>query len=73
MIAAQPGRLLAASASNALSLGAPDIVARLAADPGVWEQFLNWEEELAQEPGMLDAGTHVLFAIERSAGGTTAA
>jgi hypothetical protein len=66
MIAVQPCRLLAASASNALSLGPADTAGRLAADPEVWEQFLNWEEELAQEPGMLDGGTHILFAIERS-------
>jgi SAM-dependent methyltransferase len=72
MIAAQPCRLLAASASNALSLGPPDTVGQLAADPEVWEQFLNWEEELAQEPGMLDGGTHILFAIECSHDGSTA-
>jgi ubiquinone/menaquinone biosynthesis C-methylase UbiE len=72
MIAAQPCRLLAASASNALSLGPPDAVGHLAADPEVWEQFLNWEEELAQEPGMLDGGTHILFAIERSHDASTA-
>jgi SAM-dependent methyltransferase len=72
LIAAQPCRLLAASASNVLSLGPPDAVANLAADPVVWEQVLNWEEELAQEPGMLDGDTHILFAIERSPDGGTA-
>jgi hypothetical protein len=30
---------------------------------------LDWEEELAQEPGMLDGGTHILFAVERLSGG----
>jgi hypothetical protein len=40
------------------------VLDRLAADPAVWPQFLDWEEELAQEPGMLDGGTHILFAIE---------
>jgi ubiquinone/menaquinone biosynthesis C-methylase UbiE len=65
MIAAQPCRLLASSASNAISLAAPEVLDRLAADPGVWPQFLDWEEELAQEPGMLDGGTHIIFAIER--------
>lgn len=64
MIAAQPCRLLAASASNATSLADPGVLDRLAADPAVWPQFLDWEEELAQEPGMLDGGTHILFAIE---------
>jgi SAM-dependent methyltransferase len=65
MIAAQPCRLLAASASNAISLADPEVLERLAADPGIWPQFLDWEEELAQEPGMLDGGTHIIFAIER--------
>jgi SAM-dependent methyltransferase len=64
MIAAQPGHLLAASASNALSLGDPATLDRLAADPGLWPRLLDWEEELAQEPGMLDGGTHILFAVE---------
>jgi SAM-dependent methyltransferase len=66
MIAAQPCRLLAASASNAMSLGNPEALGRLAADPGVWQRLLDWEEELAQEPGMLDCGTHIIFAVERS-------
>ena len=69
MIAAQPCRLLAASASNAISLADPEVLDRLAADPGVWPRFLDWEEELAQEPGMLDGGTHILFAVERLSGG----
>jgi ubiquinone/menaquinone biosynthesis C-methylase UbiE len=69
MIAAQPCRLLAASASNAISLADPEVLGRLAADPGVWPRFLDWEEELAQEPGMLDGGTHILFAVERLSGG----
>jgi hypothetical protein len=64
MIAAQPGHLPAASASNALSLGDPATLERLAADPGLWPRLLDWEEELAQEPGMLDGGTHILFAVE---------
>jgi ubiquinone/menaquinone biosynthesis C-methylase UbiE len=64
MIAAQPCRLLAASASNAISLADPEVLDRLAADPAVWPRFLDWEEELAQEPGMLDGGTHIIFAIE---------
>jgi SAM-dependent methyltransferase len=66
MIAARPCRLLAASASNAVSLGDPETVGRLAGDPRVWPRFLDWEEELAAEPGMLDGGTHILFAVERT-------
>jgi SAM-dependent methyltransferase len=66
MIARQPGRLLAASASNATSLADSDALARLAADSAWWARFLDWEEELAQEPGALDGGTHILFAVERT-------
>jgi SAM-dependent methyltransferase len=66
MITRQPGRLLAASASNATSLADPDTLGHLAANPGLWARYLGWEEELAQEPGALDGGTHILFAIERT-------
>ena len=66
MIAARPCRLLAASASNAVSLGDPEAVSRLADDPQVWSRFLDWEEELAAESGMLDGGTHILFAAGRT-------
>jgi ubiquinone/menaquinone biosynthesis C-methylase UbiE len=65
MIAGQPCRLLAASASNAISLGDPGALEGLAADPRLWTRLLGWEEELAQEPGMLDGGTHILFAVEK--------
>lgn len=47
MVVAQPCRLLAAPASNAIVLAAPEVLDRLAADPGVWSQFLDWEDELA--------------------------
>jgi SAM-dependent methyltransferase len=56
MIARQPGRLLAASASNAVSLADPATPDRLGASRGLWTRFLDWEEELAQEPGALDGG-----------------
>ena len=65
MISGQPCRLLAASASNAISLGDHSALERLAADQQLWSRLLDWEEELAQEPGMLDGGTHILFAVEK--------
>lgn len=64
MIEALPCRLLAASASNATSLADAESLAWLAADPGRWRRYLDWEEELAQEPGAIDSGTHILFAVE---------
>jgi SAM-dependent methyltransferase len=66
MIARQPCQLLAASASNATSAGDVDALERIAANADWWMRFLDWEEELAQEPGTLDGGTHTLFALRRT-------
>jgi hypothetical protein len=60
-----PCRLLGASASNFLSCGDQDTVAALEADTSLWPVFLDWEEELCAEPGTLDGGTHLLFALQR--------
>jgi SAM-dependent methyltransferase len=57
--------LLAASASNCLSLGDQEAMARVRADPVLWPRFLDWETELAAEPGALDGGTHLVFAVKR--------
>ena len=65
MFARLPCTLLAASASNAASAGDPDALEQLAANADWWSRFLDWEEELTQEPGALDGGTHTLFASER--------
>lgn len=65
MIDGLPGRLVAASASNATSVGDGDALKWLAAEPGRWERYLDWEEELAQEPGAIDGGTHILFGVRR--------
>ena len=64
MIDVLPCRLLAASASNATSLGDAAALEWFAGEPGRWQRYLDWEEELAQEPGALDGGTHILFAVE---------
>ncbi len=65
LIAEAPCRLLAASASSAISPERAELLVRVAADPELWTRFLDWEERLAQEPGALDGGTHILFAVER--------
>jgi hypothetical protein len=54
------------AAAHAKTVGDPGTVGRLTEDPQVWSRFLDWEEELAAEPGMLDGGTHILFAVERT-------
>jgi SAM-dependent methyltransferase len=65
MIARMPCQLLGASASNFLSSGDQQVVARIEQDPPLWKLMLDWEEEYCAEPGALDSGTHVLFAVER--------
>lgn len=64
MLEFMPCRILAASASNATSLAAPEALAWLTSEPTRWQRYLDWEEELAQEPGAIDGGTHILFALE---------
>ena len=57
--------LAASSASNCLSLGDQDAMARVRSQPALWARFLNWEAQLAAEPGALDGGTHIVFAVIR--------
>jgi SAM-dependent methyltransferase len=53
---------LAMSASNWGSLGDPEALELLEADPGRWARFLDHEVDACAEPGALDGGTHLLFA-----------
>ena len=55
---------VAASASNWASLGDAAALARLEADAGRWERFLEHEVAACAEPGALDGGTHILFAAK---------
>jgi 2-polyprenyl-3-methyl-5-hydroxy-6-metoxy-1,4-benzoquinol methylase len=66
LVSAMPCRLLAASASNCLSLADTQTVETLESDPQHAAWFLDWEARLCREPGALDAGTHIIFAVERS-------
>ncbi len=65
LIAAQPCRLVAASASNCMSLADAGVVEAFEADAQRLEWFIDWEVHLCREPGALDGGTHTLFAIRR--------
>ncbi len=65
MIASLPCSLLGASASNFLSSGDQEVVRQIEHDPALWNLMLDWEEEYCAEPGALDSGTHLLFAVER--------
>jgi SAM-dependent methyltransferase len=63
LIVTRPCRLLEASAANFLSVRADSALSGL--DSKAWEQFLSWEEEACRAPGALDAGTHIMVALER--------
>lgn len=65
MIEGLPCSLVGASASNFLSSGDQEVVRLIEQDRDLWELFLDWEEEYCGEPGALDSGTHLLFALER--------
>jgi SAM-dependent methyltransferase len=69
LAAGAPGRFVAASASNCMSLGDADVVAQIEADPDRWAWFLDWEERMCRESGAVDGGTHTLFAFRRDPGG----
>jgi ubiquinone/menaquinone biosynthesis C-methylase UbiE len=60
-----PCELEVASASNAISSGDQEALDMFERDADRWERLLTWEEQLAKEPGTLDAGTHILFAVRR--------
>jgi SAM-dependent methyltransferase len=59
------GALVAASASNCMSLADADVVAGIEADAERWKWFIDWEAKMCREPGALDGGTHILFAFRR--------
>jgi len=62
LVAASGGQIVAASASNWLSLGAAEPLDYFETDASRWAAFLDWEERLCAEPGAIDGGTHLLFA-----------
>jgi SAM-dependent methyltransferase len=66
LITTRPCRLLEASAANFLSVRADGALADLNAQ--TWEQFLGWEETACRARGALDAGTHIMVALERQPG-----
>lgn len=65
MIELEPCHLVAASASNWLSLSEESVISELEADDQLWPWFLDWETAICREPGALDGGTHILFAVRR--------
>lgn len=64
LVGAAGGHLVATSASNWASLGDAPSLATLEADPDRWARFLDHEVAACAEPGAVDGGTHILFAVE---------
>lgn len=71
LVATAGADLLAISASNWASLDHPDTVAALEADPERCTRFLTHEAAACREPGALDGGTHILFAVSAPMSATT--
>lgn len=65
MITRLPCRLRSASSSNFLSLGDQQVLGAIEQDATLWGLLLDWEEKYCGEPGALDGGTHLLFAVQR--------
>lgn len=60
-----PCELVAASASNCLSMRTEEALKQLEHEPDLWEQFLAWELAFCREPGALDSGTHIIAVVQR--------
>jgi SAM-dependent methyltransferase len=56
------GKVVSAAAANFLTAGS-DSAPLDALTAEEWERLLSWELRLCREPGVLDAGTHILAAI----------
>ena len=66
-LCATHGRIVAAAAANYLTAGAdPALIEGLSDDE--WQRLLSWERRLCRDPGVLDAGTHILVVLERPVG-----
>jgi len=64
LAASAGGRLVATSASNWASLADAEALSALEADSDRWTRFVHHEVAACAEPGAVDGGTHILFAVE---------
>lgn len=65
LVAQSGAELVAMSASNWASLGDNEALAELEADPDRWARFIKHEVAACAEPGALDGGTHIMFAVRK--------
>lgn len=68
LVAQAGGTVAGMCASNWSSLGYPQALARLEADPAHWARFLDNESWACRQPGCLDGGTHLIFAARHQLG-----
>lgn len=66
LVAQSGGALIGMSASNWSSLGDPQALTTLEADPAHWARFLDNEAWTCRQPGCLNGGTHMIFAARRA-------
>ena len=64
------GEVVSAAAANFLTAG-EDAAVLDGLTPDEWERLLAWEVRLCREPGVLDAGSHILAAIRTPASSVT--
>lgn len=63
-LCAAHGHVVTAAAANFLTAGADQsLIDDLSDDE--WQRLVSWERRLCLEPGVLDAGTHILVALQR--------
>ena len=65
LVQAAGGHEVAISASNWASLGDPSVLEAIEDDPERWAHFLDNEVGACAERGVIDGGTHILFAATR--------
>ena len=68
LLSRQPCTIVAASASNYLSVANGSTLQEIIGDEPLWDAFLRWEEELCREPGALDGGTHIIAVARKNDG-----
>lgn len=61
-----PCTIVAASASNFLSIAHDALLEDIVGENALWEALLEWEIEFCRQPGALDAGTHIIAVARRS-------
>lgn len=59
--------LVAASATNFLSVGNDAALAAVTSDEQMWTTFLAWEVSACEQPGALDSGTHIIAVVRKPA------